>query len=187
MHSDNTLLANARAIAKDWGFDANTVVYSFSPLSHNIGIVGMAVAIVCGGELVVHTPLDAPRMLDRLIETGATYVLGVPTHAIDLLSELRRRAMSTLGSVNTFQLGGSPVPPTTVLGLMDMGVKTQNAFGMTENHSFQYTRPDDPPESEDGLGVGRRRGVRATGLGEQPPESHRGRPQAVHAGASAPQ
>jgi acyl-CoA synthetase len=147
MHSDNTLLANARAIAKDWGFDANTVVYSFSPLSHNIGIVGMAVAIVCGGELVVHTPLDAPRMLDRLIETGATYVLGVPTHAIDLLSELRRRAMSTLGSVNTFQLGGSPVPPTTVLGLMDMGVKTQNAFGMTENHSFQYTRPDDPPEA----------------------------------------
>jgi acyl-CoA synthetase len=147
MHSDNTVLANGRAIVKDWGFNRDTIVYSFSPMSHNIGIVGMAVAIVCGGEFVVHTPLDAPRMLDRVIETGATYLLGVPTHAIDLLSELRRRNMSTLGQVNTFQLGGSPVPPTTVLGLMDVGVRTQNAFGMTENHSFQYTRPDDPPET----------------------------------------
>jgi acyl-CoA synthetase len=147
MHSDNTVLANGRAIAKDWGFNKDTIVYSFSPMSHNIGIVGMAVAIVCGGEFVAHTPLDASRMLDRIIETGATYLLGVPTHAIDLLSELRRRGMSTLGGVDTFQLGGSPVPPTTVLGLMDVGVKTQNAFGMTENHSFQYTRPDDPPET----------------------------------------
>ena len=147
MHSDNTILANGRAIVKDWRFDDKTIVYSFSPMSHNIGIVGLAVAIVCGGEFVVHTPLDAPRMLDRIVETGATYLLGVPTHAIDLLSEARRRGMATLGKVSTFQLGGSPVPPTTVRGLMDVGVKIQNAFGMTENHSFQYTRPDDPPDT----------------------------------------
>jgi acyl-CoA synthetase len=147
MHSDNTVLANGRAIAGDWAFGPETIVYSFSPLSHNIGIVGLAVAIVCGGELVAHTPLDAQRMLDRIVETGATYVLGVPTHAIDLLSEIARRGMTTLGRVNAFQLGGSPVPPTTVRGLMALGVKIQNAFGMTENHSFQYTRPDDPPET----------------------------------------
>ncbi len=161
MHSDNTVLANGRAITKDWGFDKNTVVYSLSPMSHNIGVVGMAVALVCGGEFVVHTPLDAPRTLDRIIATGATYLLGVPTHAIDLLSELGQRGMRTLGRVNTFQLGGAPVPPTTVLGLMDFGVKTQNAFGMTENHSFQYTRPDGSPQTiasscgrpADGMGI----------------------------------
>jgi acyl-CoA synthetase len=147
MHSDNTILANARAIVKDWGFDQETAVYSLSPLSHNIGIVGLAVALACGGEFVAHTPLDAPRMLDRIIETGATYVLGVPTHAIDLLSEMRRRGMDALGRVAAFQLGGAPVPPTTVLGLMQVGVKTQNAYGMTENHSFQYTRPDDSPDT----------------------------------------
>jgi acyl-CoA synthetase len=147
MHSDNTILTNARAIVQDWGFDRETVVYSLSPLSHNIGIVGLAVALACGGEFVAHTPLDAPRMLDRIIETSATYVLGVPTHAIDLLSEMRRRGMAALGRVAAFQLGGAPVPPTTVLGLMQVGVKTQNAYGMTENHSFQYTRPDDSPDT----------------------------------------
>ena len=52
-----------------------------------------------------------------------------------------------MGQVQAFQLGGSPVPPTTVRALMDVGVRTQNAFGMTENHSFQYTRPDDPPDT----------------------------------------
>lgn len=147
MHSDNTVLSNARAIVKDWGFDRDTVVYSLSPLSHNIGTVGLAVSLVCGGEFSAHSPLDAKRTLDRIIETGATYLLGVPTHAIDLLSEARRRGLTRLGQANAFQLGGSPVPPTTVQGLMDMGVKTQNAFGMTENCSFQYTRPEDSPET----------------------------------------
>ena len=139
MHSDNTILANSRAMVKDWRFDQNTVVYSFSPLSHNIGIVGLAVGIAAGGEFVVHTPLDAPRMFDRVVETNATFLLGVPTHALDLLAEVRRRSMKTLGSVKAFEIGGSAVPPALVRDLFEIGVTTQNAFGMTENHSFLYT------------------------------------------------
>jgi acyl-CoA synthetase len=146
MHSDNTILANSRAMVKDWSFDQNTVVYSFSPLSHNIGIVGLAVGIAAGGEVAIHTPFDAPRMFDRVVETGATFLLGVPTHALDLLAEVRRRNMKTLGKVTAFEIGGSAVPPTLVSGLFEIGVMTQNAFGMTENHSFLYTRPNDTPE-----------------------------------------
>jgi acyl-CoA synthetase len=145
MHSDNTILANSRAMARDWRFDQSTIVYSFSPLSHNIGIVGLAVGLVAGGEVVLHTPLDAARIYDRVVETNATFLLGVPTHALDLLAEVRRRKLSTLGSVKVFEIGGAAVPPALVQGLLDIGVVTQNAFGMTENHSFQYTRPDDSP------------------------------------------
>lgn len=147
MHSDNTILANSRAMMKDWGFDQDTIVYSFSPLSHNIGIVGFAVAIACGGEFVVHTPLDAARMFDRVVETGATFPLGVPTHALDLLDEVLRRGMTGLGQVKAFEIGGSTVPPALVRGMFDIGVTTQNAYGMTENHSFQYTRPDDSADT----------------------------------------
>ena len=146
MHSDNTLLANARAIVKDWCFDQALVTYTMSPMSHNIGTVGLCVTLVAGGEFVVHTPHDAKRMLDRILDVGATFLLGVPTHAIDLLSAARQRGLQRLGEVNAFQLGGSPIPPATVRGLMDLGVRPQNSFGMTENCSFQYTRPDDPPE-----------------------------------------
>ena len=147
MHSDNTILANSRAMVKDWQFGVDTIVYSFSPLSHNIGIVGLAVGLVAGGEVVVHTPLDATRIFDRVVETNATFLLGVPTHALDLLAEARRRKMTTLGRVKAFEIGGSAVPPALVEGLLQIGVVTQNAFGMTENHSFQYTRPDDPPDT----------------------------------------
>jgi len=144
MHSDNTLLANARAIVSDWAFDQSLVTYTMSPMSHNIGTVGLCVTLVAGGEFVVHTPHDNRRMLDRILDVGATFLLGVPTHAIDLLRAARERGLLRLGKVDAFQLGGSPIPPATVAGLMALGVRPQNSFGMTENCSFQYTRPDDP-------------------------------------------
>jgi acyl-CoA synthetase len=147
MHSNNTILANSRAMVKDWNFDQNTIVYSLSPMSHNIGIVAFAVALTAGGEFVVHTPSDAAHIFDRVVETGATFLLGVPTHALDLLAEVRRRGASGLGAVRAFEVGGAAVPPTLVSELLAIGVTTQNAFGMTENHSFQYTRPDDPLET----------------------------------------
>lgn len=146
MHSDNTLLANARAIVKDWDFGPGLVTYTMSPMSHNIGTVGLAVTLVAGGRFVVHTPHDATRLLDRILETGATFLLGVPTHAIDLVTAARERSLPKLGQVDAFQLGGSPIPPATVRELVALGVRPQNSFGMTENCSFQYTRPDDPPD-----------------------------------------
>jgi len=65
------------------------VIYTLSPLSHNLGLGALVSALGVGGELVVH---DLPRgasLLDRLRDTGATFLFGVPTHAIDLLTELR--------------------------------------------------------------------------------------------------
>ncbi|MGZ5096208.1 MAG: AMP-binding protein, partial [Burkholderiales bacterium] len=146
MHTDNTLLANGRPIVKDWKFNQDTIVYSLSPMSHNIGMVALVVTIVCGGELVMHTPHDARRTLDRIVETRATYLLGVPTHAIDLVNEVKQRRLPSLGSVRAFQIGGSSVPASLVRDLQGLGVTVQNAFGMTENCSFQYTRPDDSIE-----------------------------------------
>jgi acyl-CoA synthetase len=147
MHSDNTLLSNGRAIVKDFGFDQDTVVYTISPMSHNMGIVGLVTTLSCGGTFVVHTPLDANRTLDRVIETKANYLIGVPTHAVDLLVEVQRRELTALGNVTSFQLGGSPIPSETVRTLLRLGVAPQNAFGMTENCSFQYTRRGDAPET----------------------------------------
>jgi acyl-CoA synthetase len=147
MHSDNTLLANGMAITNDFGFDQDTVVYTISPMSHNMGIVGLVTTLCCGGTFVAHTPLDAKRTLDRIIETKANYLIGVPTHAVDLLAEVRNRSLTRLGSVTTFQMGGSPIPSETVRMLIKLGVTPQNAFGMTENCSFQYTRRGDSPKT----------------------------------------
>src|SRR5262245_31773154 len=143
LHSDNTLLANGRAMVHDWGHDARTVLYSHSPLSHHIATVAVEQILVAGCELVVNDPPPGMRPLDWIVETGATYVMGVPTHAIDILAELKRRGGSRLGNVNIFYMAGSTIPPETARAFLELGVKPQNIYGMTENGSHQYTMPDD--------------------------------------------
>ena len=145
LHSDNTLLATARTMARDWRLE-RAVLYSASPLSHNLGLGALITALAGGGELVVH---DLPRggsMLDRLKETGAEFLFGVPTHAIDLLSEMRARGARHLGAVRGFRISGAATPAPVVTELMQCGIVPQTGYGMTETCSHQYTLPDDPPE-----------------------------------------
>ena len=146
MHSDNTLLANARAMAKDWAFGPHSVIYTLSPLSHNLGLGALITAIVCGGELVVHDIARGASLLDRLVETGATFLFGVPTHAIDLLSELRSRGAARLGRVTGFRISGAAATAEVIAALMGYGVTPQSGYGMTETCSHQYTLPTDDPE-----------------------------------------
>ena len=143
LHSDNTLLANGRAMVTDWHHTDRTVLFSYSPLSHHIGTVAIEQALVAGCELVVNDLPRGAHPLDRIIETGATYVMGVPTHAIDTLAEMKRRGLGSLGRVSIFYMAGSIIPPQTARAFLDMGIKPQNIYGMTENGSHQYTFPDD--------------------------------------------
>jgi acyl-CoA synthetase len=143
MHSDNTLLVAPRAIARDWRIGADSVVYSMSPFSHNLGVGALLTALVAGAEFVIH---DLPRgesTVDRLVETGASYLVGVPTHAIDILAEMRTRRLDKLGRVAGFRISGAAAPPHVFAELLEYGVTPQSGYGMTETNAHQYTRPDD--------------------------------------------
>lgn len=147
MHSDHTLLANARAMIGDWKLGVDTVIYSMSPLSHNLGFGSLVTAIAAGGELVVH---DVPRgasVLDRLLEVGATFIVGVPTHAMDLLGEIKSRGAEAPSTVKGFRISGAAAPQALVAELLRHGVVPQSGYGMTEAGSHHYTRPDDSPET----------------------------------------
>ncbi len=147
MHSANTLLANARAMVEDWHHDEHTVLLSLSPLSHHIATVAIAQALAAGMELVVNSPPAGKTPLDWIVETGASYVMGVPTHAMDILGEMRRRGLDTLGAVKTFYMAGSVIPREVAQAFLDRGVTPQNVYGMSENSSHQYTLPSDSPET----------------------------------------
>ena len=147
MHSDNTLLANAREMVRDWGHDQNSVLLSLSPVSHHIAAVAAAQALAAGMELVVNAPPAGMAPLDWIVETGATYVMGVPTHAMDILAEMRRRGLDRLGRVAVFYMAGSPIPREVAQAFLDRGVTPQNVYGMSENSSHQYTLPGDDPET----------------------------------------
>ncbi|HVR32633.1 MAG TPA: class I adenylate-forming enzyme family protein [Acidimicrobiia bacterium] len=142
LHSDNTLLANARALATDWQIDADSVVYSFSPVSHNLGFGSMVMSLMAGAEFVVH---DVPRgasLSERLRSTGATFVVGVPTHAIDLVAELDAGA-DPVTTVRGFRLSGASGSRDVVSSLLGHGILPQSGYGMTEGGSHHYTLPTD--------------------------------------------
>ena len=147
MHSDNTLLANGRAMVADWHHDHSTVLLSLSPMSHHIGTVAVEQMLAAGFELVVNDPPADMKPFDWLLECGATYVMGVPTHAIDILAEAKRRGMTKLGAVRLFYMAGSPIPREVAQTFLAMGVTPQNIYGMTENGSHQYTLPSDDAQT----------------------------------------
>jgi acyl-CoA synthetase len=144
MHSDNTLLANARDLVRDWKQGPETVMLSLSPLSHHIAWVGIAQWLVTGGRFVTDDPPLGKSRQDWIIESDATYLLGVPTHAMDILAEQRRTGSSSLGKAKVFYMAGAPIPSSVASAFLQQGVKPQNVYGMTENSSHQYTHPDDP-------------------------------------------
>jgi len=144
MHSDNTLLANARDMVRDWKHDETSRLLSLSPLSHHIAWVGIAQWLLFGGEFVTDDPPAGVSKLDWILETEPTYIMGVPTHAMDTLAEMRKRGLEKMGTVKVFYMAGAPIPPATAQSFVKMGVTPQNVYGMTENSSHHYTWPDDP-------------------------------------------
>jgi acyl-CoA synthetase len=144
MHSDNTLLANGRALVADWHLTAEAVIFCIGPVSHHIATVGFEQHLVSGCELVVNDITREERLIDRIIETRATYLLGVPTHAIDLLHAMRTTGLDNLGEVNTFYLAGAAIPSEVAHRLIGLGITPQNIYGMSENGSHHSTlRSDD--------------------------------------------
>ena len=147
MHSDNTLLANGRALAADWGHSSDTRLLTLSPMSHHIATVAIEQMLVAGLELVMSDSSKGAAGLDWILQTEADYVMGVPTHAMDVLADLEKRGLEKLGNVKTFYMAGSAIPRDVAQRFMSLNVTPQNVYGMTENGSHNYTRPSDTADT----------------------------------------
>ena len=147
MHSDNTLLANARPMVADWSHDENTTLLSLSPLSHHNGWVALGQMLTAGGQMVINDRPEGVSPYRWIVDNGATYIMGVPTHAIDLLAEVRAHGATSLGKVRTWYIAGSTIPPEVSRTIVKLGIKPQNVYGMTENSSHQYPMPEDDFET----------------------------------------
>ena len=147
MHSNNTLLANGRAMVNTWKYKPNTIILSISPMSHHIGTVAMEQWSVGGFELVLNSPPTTMSIIDWIEESQANYILGVPTHAIDILDTLAKQQKNRLGNVEIFYMAGSIIPIEVAKSFLSMGITPQNIYGMTENGSHQFTGPEDDTQT----------------------------------------
>ncbi len=147
MHSANTILANARDLVTDWQIGSETRLMTLSPLSHHIAWVAASQWLLSGCRFFLGDPPDGTDQFGWLVETDANYVLGVPTHAMDVLAQKNARGVDHIGSVRIFYMAGAPIPPSVAEAFVELGIQPQNVYGMTENSSHQYTHRDDNLET----------------------------------------
>lgn len=145
MHSNNTLLANAKSIGHDWNFGVDSVIYTLSPLSHNLGFGALVLAIYSGGAIVLHDLKKGQSLLGRLRDSGSSFIFGVPAHALDLLNELEGTGGAKLEKLRGFRISGAAVPSSVAERLLGHGIVPQSGYGMTEAGSHNYTMPNDDP------------------------------------------
>lgn len=143
MHSDNTQLVAARGIAGAWGLGPGTVTCSLSPFSHNLGCGTLWSSLVAGGEFVLHDWPRGESLIDRIDAAGVNYLVGVPTHAMDLLAELRARGLTRFDALNSFRVSAAACPEHVAADLYDFGIPVQKGYGMTETNGHQLGLPGD--------------------------------------------
>jgi acyl-CoA synthetase (AMP-forming)/AMP-acid ligase II len=146
MHSDNTQLVAARGIAAAWGFGADTVTLSLSPFSHNLGCGTLWTSLFAGGEFVLHDWPRGESLIDRIAAAGVNYLVGVPTHAMDLLAELKERGIEKYDRLKSFRVSAAACPEHVAADLFDHGIPVQKGYGMTETNGHQYGLPGDARE-----------------------------------------
>jgi acyl-CoA synthetase (AMP-forming)/AMP-acid ligase II len=143
MHSDNTQLVAARGIAGAWDLGSDTVTLSLSPFSHNLGCGTLWSSLVAGGEFVLHDWPRGDSLLDRIAAAGVDYLVGVPTHAMDLLAEIKERGLSRYDALKSFRVSAAACPEHVAADLYDIGIPVQKGYGMTETNGHQLGLPGD--------------------------------------------
>jgi acyl-CoA synthetase (AMP-forming)/AMP-acid ligase II len=143
MHSDNTQLVAARGIAGAWGLGPDTVTLSLSPFSHNLGCGTLWSSLVAGGEFVLHDWLRGDSLLDRINAAGVDYLVGVPTHAMDLLAEIKEHGLTRYEALRSFRVSAAACPEHVAADLYDIGIPVQKGYGMTETNGHQLGLPGD--------------------------------------------
>lgn len=147
MHSTNTLLANARDLAQDWALSDSDTLLTLSSTSHHIAWVAVGQWLISGAVLVLPKSRYGHENMNWILENEASYVMGVPTHAMDILKAQRDAGIKRLSSVRVFYLAGAAIPRSLAEAFIKQGIKPQSVYGMTENSSHHYTHPHDDIET----------------------------------------
>ena len=123
MHSDNSQLVAARGIAGAWGFGTDTVTLSLSPFSHNLGCgnpVGRRLSSAVNSSSMTGRVAKACSTISRM--RVSTISLGVPTHAMDLLAELKARDADKYDRLKSFRVSAAACPEHVAAELYDYGI-----------------------------------------------------------------
>jgi non-ribosomal peptide synthetase component E (peptide arylation enzyme) len=129
------------------GLRADEPVAAIVPLSSTAAFCfGVYLALALGGPLVLCGDWDPPKVLHRLRETGARWVMCVPTMALRLASLAGDDR--PLSRMRALTVGGGPMDVASLTRAeRALGVPMLRVFGMSECLGTTTPRLTDPPET----------------------------------------
>jgi acyl-coenzyme A synthetase/AMP-(fatty) acid ligase len=132
MHSHNTALFSAMALAERLGLGSDEVIWTPSPLGHGSGFQwGLRLGVALGGTVVLQDIWDAEAALDLIERERCTFVYAATPFAVMLLDarSIEKRDLR----LRIFGCGGSPIPRSIGEIMRErMNCHLIGTWGMTE-------------------------------------------------------
>jgi long-chain acyl-CoA synthetase len=134
-----SLRAAAAAAADALALGPDDVVLGSAPLSHVLGLSAGILGTLCrGGSIAVERRFDPERTLGRMVATGTTILLGVPTMCIALCEAAR--GADALPPLRIAHVGGAAVPVEVGRSFeTTFGTELYEGYGLTEMSGIATT------------------------------------------------
>ena len=147
-----SLRAAAAAAADALGLGPGDVVLGAAPFSHVLGLsTGILGTLSRGGAVAVERRFDADRTFGRMVATGTTILLGVPTMCIALCEAAGRAG--TLPPVRIAHVGGAAVPVEVGRAFeATFGADLYEGYGLTEMSGVATTYVHGQPRKPGSVG-----------------------------------
>lgn len=134
MHTHQSALATGAIFAAALGLRNSDVFHHAVPFFTSSGAQFTIMASLwAGSTMLVEPRFNAASVLQRIQEESTNMFLGVPSHYLFLLDELRR-VPRALPSVRVWDYGGAPMPTSAVRELARLFPRAEQRqqYGMTE-------------------------------------------------------
>jgi fatty-acyl-CoA synthase len=143
VHTQNNLLANARASQAAHGFVAGDLVLSTLPLFHVGGLcIQTLPALLAGVAVVLHARFDAGAWIEEVEHSHPSLSLLVPATLRAVLDH-PRWASAQLSSLRGVMAGSSTIPVAYLQAFHDRGIPVGQIYGTTETGPVSIVLPLD--------------------------------------------
>jgi malonyl-CoA/methylmalonyl-CoA synthetase len=141
------VLASTRGVVKAWRWSADDVLVHALPLSHQHGLSGVHLSLLCGSRAVVFSRFDPAALTGAIAEHRASVLFAVPAmyERLDAWDGIRD---ADLGSLRLAVSGSAPLSPALAERVQRwLGQLPLERYGSTEaglNVSNAYDGPRRP-------------------------------------------
>ena len=113
---------------------SNHTILLTSPLYHNAGLTTAEIAIAGHATLILSSQYDAKQFINKIEEHMVSFITGVPSVLLAILSEKELLKKTNLNSIKHIAVGGSSFNQNLYKNLIEIfpNASINNGYGLTE-------------------------------------------------------